>query len=100
MSDESSGTIDFEDYSDDDNNVPSIFEPTGRNGRLKKRQDEHETQGSYLNFTRFVVKSIHIHVLRFLEFISCRTFRINYLKVKCYFRKLKLPSLIFIVTVM
>ena len=58
ISDESSGTIDFEDYSDDDDNVPSIFEPTGRNGRLKKRQDEHETQGSYLNFTRFAVKSI------------------------------------------
>ena len=50
--DESTGAVDIDDYSDDDENMPSIFEATARNGRLKKRHSDDETRGSFLSFTR------------------------------------------------
>ena len=53
--DESAGAVDIDDYSDDDENMPSIFEATARNGRLKKRHSDDETRGSFLSFTRYFI---------------------------------------------
>lgn len=46
--DTSQGALDLDDFSDEDENAPSIFESTARNGRLKKRHSSGDNHaGSF-----------------------------------------------------